>query len=133
MQMRHRPQLKHYALGVAVMSGIANGIFLRWPTAILRPAVDSISPLYNVLITYVTPRNACPSLHAAMAVYSALCWEQLCDGTPLPWVWRSGVWLWGLGILYATLATKEHVFMDVITGSLLGLGTYWVALHRAPL
>jgi membrane-associated phospholipid phosphatase len=29
-------------------------------------------------------------------------------------------WLWCLGILYSTIAIRQHVFLDVIAGAVLG-------------
>ena len=47
--------------------------FLFWPTAIPRP--DSAA--YRPLIAIDGPGNACPSLHAASAVFSAICIDRL--------------------------------------------------------
>lgn len=135
MHLVHASQLRRYALGVVAMSGLANGLFLFWPTTIVRPEVTASNALYQHLTTVMTPRNACPSLHAAMAVYSALCGEQLWRRTRSAWRWRSGVWLWALGIIYATLSTKEHVFTDAVAGSALGLVIYLAAFgsdRRVP-
>jgi hypothetical protein len=33
---------------------------------------------------------------------------------------RAGNWLWCLGILYSTVATLQHVFLDVVAGAALG-------------
>jgi membrane-associated phospholipid phosphatase len=38
----------------------------------------------------------------------------------VPWVF----WGWTLGIAVSTLLTKQHVFVDVIAGAVLGLGSY---------
>jgi membrane-associated phospholipid phosphatase len=131
MHMVRASELCRYALGGAAMSGIADVVFFFWPTAIMRPEVAGTNAIYQHLTALVTPLNACPSLHAAMAVYSALCGEQLWRGTRRAWRWRSGIWLWALGIIYATLSTKEHVFTDAVAGSMLGLVIYLVAFGNA--
>jgi membrane-associated phospholipid phosphatase len=40
---------------------------------------------------------------------------------------RSLSWLWCLGILYSTLATKQHVAVDMVAG--IALGAVWAGLY----
>jgi membrane-associated phospholipid phosphatase len=50
---------------------------------------------------------------------------------------RRANWVWCVGIVYSTMATKQHVAIDVLTGMILGLGMavlavrYWRA-HGSP-
>jgi len=55
-------------------------------------------------------------------------------------LWRISLWFWAFSILYATLATKQHVIADIISGSALGFGIYacvfkeWISIFkRKPL
>lgn len=98
-------------------------IFLFWPTAIPRP--DSAA--YQPLIAVDKPGNACPSLHAAFAVFSAICIDRLARHLGDRGLVRSLSWLWCLGILYATLATKQHVAVDLVAGTV--LGSAWAGLY----
>jgi len=98
-------------------------IFLFWPTAIPRP--DSAA--YRPLIAIDKPGNACPSLHAAFAVFSAFCVDRLARHLGDRGLARSLSWLWCLGILYATLATKQHVAVDLGAGT--ALGAAWAGLY----
>jgi membrane-associated phospholipid phosphatase len=98
-------------------------IFLFWPTAIPRP--DSAA--YRPLISIDKPGNACPSLHAAFAVFSAICIDRLARHLGDRGLVRSLSWLWCLGILYATLATKQHVAVDLVAGTV--LGSAWAGLY----
>jgi membrane-associated phospholipid phosphatase len=98
-------------------------IFLFWPTAIPRPD----SPAYRPLISIDKPGNVCPSLHAAFAVFSAICIDRLARHLGDRGLARSVSWLWCLGILYATLATKQHVAVDLVAGSVLGAA--WAGLY----
>jgi membrane-associated phospholipid phosphatase len=59
-----------------------------------------------------------------MAVFSALCYEQIACHMRERQLWRLGLWIWALGIIYATLVSKEHVALDAAAGSLLGLIAY---------
>ena len=98
-------------------------IFLLWPTAIPRP--DSAD--YRPLIAIDKPGNVCPSLHAAFAVFSAICVDRLARHLGDRGLARSLSWLWCLGILYATLATKQHVAVDLVAGTVLGAA--WAGLY----
>jgi len=97
--------------------------FLLWPTAIPQPD----SPTYRPLIAIDKPRNVCPSLHAAFAVFSAICIDRMARHLGDRGLARSLSWLWCLGILYATLATKQHVAVDLVAGTV--LGTVWAVLY----
>jgi membrane-associated phospholipid phosphatase len=76
--------------------------------------------------------NACPSLHVATAMFSAVCLDALLRRLSVPMALR---WLnagWFLAIAYSTLAVKQHVVVDVLAGSLLGLAFALAALRWRP-
>jgi len=100
---------------------IGLGIFLRWPTAPPAPDIDwARYPGVAFLKRIDSSGNACPSLHAAFVVFTAM-WN-------VPALRRFGdrgtlrvlSLLWALGILYSTLATKQHVLIDLLAGCALG-------------
>jgi ketosteroid isomerase-like protein len=124
MQMQSRRQLGRYALGVVAMSLSADLLFLFWPTTVIRPSNEAASRLYASLAIWDLPLNAFPSLHAAMAVYSALCCEQIFSQVRRPWMWRITIWPWVMAIVWAMLATKQHVALDAIGGIVLGATVY---------
>ena len=126
--MDRRYQLLRYAAGVALLSLIADLIFLCWPTACPRPHVAGVNTVYGLLIAVDSSFNAFPSLHAAFAVYSALCAGLVLREFGSHRVWRLGIWLWAFLILYATLATRQHVVVDVIAGSAIGAAAYTTVL-----
>ena len=64
--------------------------------------------------------NACPSLHVAFAVFSGMWLERVLKAIRASWVLRVLNVAWCAGITYATLATKQHVVVDVVAGALLG-------------
>ncbi len=110
-----------YGLAAIGLSLIGLGIFLIWPTAVPPSAIDwSQLPAYAFLKTVDATGNACPSLHVAFAVFTAFwldcLWRQM--GTKR--LVRALSWLWCLGILYSTVATRQHVFLDVLAGAVLG-------------
>jgi len=118
--MQKREQIVRYALGIVCIGAIADFVFVFWPTSCPRPEIEGTIPLYRMLIAVDNPYHACPSLHAAFAVYSALCSGQVLRVLP----WRCGLWFWALAILWATLATKQHMAIDIAAGGLLGFGVY---------
>ncbi len=96
-------------------------VFLFWPTAV-PPQSDWLQhPAFRVLASVDGLVNACPSLHATFAVYSALCIQRLFRVLGDRGWFRLLSWCWGLGILYATVATKRHVVIDLLCGVVLGI------------
>lgn len=77
MQMTGRDQLRRYTIGIVAMSLLADVVFLLWPTTVTRPQIETTNIAYQYLTRLVSSNNACPSLHAAAAVFSALCYEQI--------------------------------------------------------
>jgi membrane-associated phospholipid phosphatase len=103
------------------LSVIGLGIFLIWPTAAPEFEIDwSQHPSMAFLKTMNVAANACPSLHAAFAVFTAIWVERLLRELHVGrFVWALN-WLWCLGILYSTLATRQHVALDTLAGAALG-------------
>jgi membrane-associated phospholipid phosphatase len=133
--MNTRLEILRYAAGIFIISLLVNAIFLFWPTYCPRPDATGTRAIYRALVSFDQPYHAFPSLHAAFAVYSACCGGLVFRELHLRWPWRIGLWLWALLILLATLATKQHVIVDIAAGSALALGAYCCAfnpwIHRS--
>ena len=125
--MNRRADLLRYSSGVLLISLVADIVFIFWPTACPRPAGAETTGLYGLLVAVDGPSHALPSLHAAFAVYSAACGARVFYELGLHPAWRLALWVWVMLILYATLATKQHMLVDIIAGSALGLGGVWSA------
>jgi membrane-associated phospholipid phosphatase len=114
-------QVFSYGVAAAGLAGAGLAVFALWPTAVPRFDVDwSRYPAFEFLHSVDASGNACPSLHVAFAVFTA-CWfarflRQIGAGR-FP---RTFNWLWCAGILYSTIATRQHVALDVLAGSVLG-------------
>ncbi len=109
---------------------IGSVIFFFFPTEIPRlgyPLPDNLSPLtrfaFESLRAIDNSTNAVPSLHVGLSVLGALV---MWDETRLGGMLAS---IWAVAIIYSTMAVKQHHFIDVSTGALLGLSTYWL-FHR---
>lgn len=119
----NKRDLNACCLAVSGLCLVGLVIFLFLPTAIPRP--DSAA--YRPLIAIDGPGNACPSLHAAFTIFSAICIDRLARHLGDRGLARGLSWLWCLGILYATLATKQHVAVDLVAGIVLGAS--WAGLY----
>ena len=116
-----RRQLYAYGLAMAGTCLVGLAIFYFWPTAVPAAAIDwARYPGVDFLKNIDASGNACPSLHVATAFFSGLWLHHLLQrfGAP-PWV-RLINGLWCVGIIYSTLATRQHVAVDVAAGLLLG-------------
>ncbi|MGH8689008.1 MAG: phosphatase PAP2 family protein [Burkholderiales bacterium] len=120
------------SLGMSVL-GLA--IFMLLPTRVPVTAIDwALYPSLQFLKTVDVTGNACPSLHAAFCVFTAgVLYRELGSLAAPAWLrWTNLVWC--LGILFSTVATRQHVALDAIAGIALGLATamtYQRALRSA--
>ena len=131
MLLNARREALLYLSSVVLLAAVGFGIFLFWPTAVPAPDVDwTRYPSVAFLKTVDATGNACPSLHVAYAVLTALWLGRLLHGLQAP-RWVSLVsWAWCLLIAYSTLATKQHVAIDLAAGALLGATLAAVHLHH---
>ncbi len=102
------------------LSGLA--IFWLLPTAVPPAGLDwSAYPQMALIKNIDGGGNACPSLHVASAVFAALWLGRVLWQVRAPLWLRGANWLLALAIVWSTLATRQHVLLDVIAGLLLGL------------
>jgi PAP2 superfamily. len=115
---------KLYALGweAGGVAIVGLGIFLFFPTMIPALPIDwARYPGFEFLKTVDAAGNACPSLHVAFAVFTALRFDETLRELRARAVLHVGNWAWALGIVYSTLAIKQHVAVDAYAGTLLGV------------
>jgi len=113
--------LVRHGAWAAGLSAIGFALFILWPTAV--PAVGDVGDgaLFASIRSIDTTGNSCPSLHVAFAVFTALQLELFLRGAAqASWARFLNVF-WCLGIVYSTLATKQHVMLDAYAGAVLGL------------
>jgi len=120
-------------IGALCVAGIV--VFVFWPTAVPPADVDwGLYPGYALLKGIDDGGNACPSLHVATALYSAI-WlaAEFREIAAARWVQILN-WLWCGVIIFSTLATKQHVMLDVLAGAVLALATAALSpgLRRHP-
>jgi len=114
--------LIHFGLWISALCLTCLALFWFFPTQ--TPAVDmdwSQYPGLAMIKGVDAAGNACPSLHVASAVFSA-CWlARILRQLPAPTLWR---WLSAahcLAIVWSTMATLQHVALDVLCGTVVGL------------
>jgi len=120
-----RREMLSYYLSAGAICAVGFSVFFFWPTT--TPAADidwSHHPLYQHLKTVDRGGNALPSLHACFAIFSALWLDRMLRAMRVNAGWRIFNALWCAGILYSTLATRQHVAIDVYAGLILGLAGY---------
>ncbi|MDP2238788.1 MAG: phosphatase PAP2 family protein [Burkholderiales bacterium] len=107
-------------------------VFYFWPTVVPAADIDWAQyPDVEFLKSIDAAGNAFPSLHVATAVFSGIWLHHLLRrfGAPL-WIliFNSA---WCAGIVYSTLATRQHVAVDVLAGLALGVAAACLSLrHR---
>ncbi|MEO8718523.1 MAG: phosphatase PAP2 family protein [Burkholderiales bacterium] len=103
------------------MSVVGLAIFMLLPTRTPDFAIDYAShPSIEFLKRVDVTGNACPSLHAAFCVFAAVVLHaQLASIGAARWLRACSI-LIGAGILYSTIATRQHVALDALGGMLLG-------------
>jgi membrane-associated phospholipid phosphatase len=96
-------------------------LFYGCPTAVPPPEVTwADDSLFAFLKATDASGNACPSLHVAFAVFTAFVLSrQLRELGAGPGARLLNA-LWCAGIVWSTLATRQHVFWDAAAGVALG-------------
>ena len=107
--------------------------FFFWPTAVPPYVTETHGfPGYSLIQGIDAPGNACPSMHVATAIFSAIWLHRLLTETGGRIAIKSFNWLWFTLIAYSTLATKQHVVLDVVGGLILGASVAWASLRFRP-
>jgi membrane-associated phospholipid phosphatase len=118
-----RAQLMRYAVGLSLIAAVGLTCFFVFPVAGPRPAYAD-GGLLALLHRIDAPTNSFPSLHMALATYSA-CFCAYALGRRPGWLIAT-MSAWVVLIGYSTLATRQHYFVDLPPGIALG----WLA-HAA--
>jgi membrane-associated phospholipid phosphatase len=111
-----------FGFWIALLCIVCLMIFWVWPTTIPAFSVDWSGYPGMALIKGVDAGgNACPSLHVASAAFAAIWLDRLLRGVAAP-AWLRGVnGVQCAAIIWSTMATRQHVFLDVAAGLAAGL------------
>ncbi len=124
-------ETRRYLCAVTVTSLIGFGIFFFWPTASPAFAIDwSAHPSVAWLKSADAAGNACPSLHVAFSVLTAMWLTRFARELGAPaWLHACNL-AWCALIVWSTMALRQHVALDVEAGVVLGGGIAWLHLGR---
>ncbi len=113
-------ELYAFTLMIALMSMVGLIIFYIWPTTIAVSEIDWAQyPSFVFLKSVDAAGNACPSLHVATAVFSGAWTDFIFRRIKAPTWIRLLNLVWGISIVYSTVATRQHVVLDVFGGLIL--------------
>ena len=120
-----------FGVWITAMCACCLGIFWLFPTAVPEAGIDwSLHP-QMALIKGIDPGgNACPSLHVASAVFTAFWLERVLRDIDAPRACHGANRALCLLILWSTVATRQHVVLDVVAGVVVGLLFALPALHH---
>ncbi len=127
--LTERRELWSYGGATLGLGAVGLGVFYFWPTAVPADYLAQGGAGIGLLRGVDAAGNACPSLHVAYAVFTAVWFERIGRRLGAGAWWRWGNTLWGAGVIYSTLAVKQHVTLDVLAGGALGAAA--VAAHFA--
>ena len=120
--MPTRARLLNFGFWIGSMCLLALSIFYWLPNTMPPTDIDwARYPSVAFLKKVDAGGNACPSLHVAASVYSSFWLYWLMREMRLGWHAQSIQMLWGVAIVYSTMATKQHVSLDVLAGTALGI------------
>jgi PAP2 superfamily len=122
-----------YGLWAAALCVSGLLIFYIWPTAVPPHGLDvSGFPGFSLLQGVDAAGNACPSLHVATAVFTAVWVERLLRIVGVPPSLRLLNLAWVLAIAHSTVAIRQHVVLDAVAGAALGALFAAVAILCCP-
>jgi membrane-associated phospholipid phosphatase len=126
-----RSDLYRYVAGMTATCLTGLMVFYFWPTAVPVADIDwARYPGVEFLKNVDAAGNAFPSLHVATALFSGVWLDHLLRRFNAPRWSRLFNWLWCIGIIYSTLATRQHVAVDVWGGLMLGGVAAWLSLRN---
>ena len=131
MLMLTRREIIEYGVWIGSMCLVALAIFYFWPSAVPPANIDWAKyPGVEFLKGVDAAGNAWPSLHVATAVFSAFWLHWRLSTVGLGRGFRLFSACWCVLIVYSTMATKQHVAVDVVAGSALGGMVAWFFQNR---
>lgn len=122
--------LVHFGAWVSAMCLFCLLIFWWFPTQTPTLEIDwSAYPGLSLIKGLDAPGNACPSLHVASAVFTAFWLVRILRAVDAPLWLRWANPLHAVAIAWSTMATMQHVALDVIAGAGVGIVFAWASLR----
>ncbi len=130
---KDKRELLSFSVGCAAMTALALAVFWFMPTAIPNFTVDTLPGTSLQFLKMVdSAGNAFPSLHVSFSVLACVVLARQLREVGAP-VWLRAVNVaWAAGIVYSTMAVRQHVLIDVMGGFALGVLLGVATRQRAP-
>jgi hypothetical protein len=126
-------ELLSYGLWVSALLLTGLGFFYLWPNQIPTIPKDPTDfPGFEILRGVDAAGNACPSMHVAAAIFTAIWVDHVFRLVRVPAWLRAVNGAWFLAIVYSTLATRQHVALDALAGAALGIAFAIPSLYWRP-
>lgn len=111
--------LRTYVAGAGTIAVLAFATYGIFPTTTTPFETDwSVYPMLQFLKSADAGGNAFPSLHVAFAFYTAVVIASQLKSLRAPRWAQLLNWIWCAAIAYSTLATNQHLALDVLGGVL---------------
>jgi len=119
--LMRKSELLSFGVAALAIAGAGMVVFIVWPTTIPSSHIAwSQHPATAFLKNVDASGNACPSLHVAFAVFTVGWLHRLLHEMGAGRTIKTVNWLWCAAIVYSTIATRQHVVLDVVAGAALG-------------
>jgi len=127
-------EMVRYVACVVLLGAIGCACFYFFPTRVPDYPLDwSRWPMVAFLKSTDAAGNACPSLHVAFSVLTAIWMHWLLRRAGAP-RWAHAINMaWCVLIVWSTMATRQHVALDVEIGALLGALVALPVLYVRPI
>lgn len=113
--------LLNYGLWISLMCVACLVFFWFLPTATPPAEIDLVRYPTMAFLRVDTGLNAFPSLHVASAVFTSAWLSILLRKIKAPVYTHALNIIYCLLIIWSTLAVRQHVFLDAVSGTLIGL------------
>ncbi len=112
-------------LAIIISCLTAYAFFLLFQNKVERPVLPVIEDIFDQTYLWlnanVPPYNGFPSLHVAISTICLMAYFKIKSGL------KNWVALWVVLIILSTLYTKQHYFLDVIAGLILGPACFYLS------
>ena len=124
-------ELVRYGLWTAALCGFCLALFWAFPTQVPMPDIDWAQHPELVFLKGIDASgNACPSLHVGSAVYSLMWLRHIFRQVRAPIALHVLSAVYCVVIVWSTMAIRQHVFLDVLAGAVVGAVFGWLSLRR---
>jgi len=129
--LRSRHELFIYGAYCFILCALGVTIYTFFPTSIVQdPSQWVTSVEISKLKSTDMNANAFPSMHVASAVFAYFWLNKQFSQMNAPSIMYAISLLWCIGIVYSTMAIRQHLFIDVAGGIILGITVaIWTLKH----